>query len=382
MDKKEKNYLINSLKKNLSLDEYLMLKHDIIPYRKPDSDTSFINHGSFGNVYEGIYHGYPVAVKIQGEGENEIKVWQRIQKINFTDEERRHIPVIYALIEDSDIITNNKYIKEAGSLESKVMIKSLDEFPGENLIDENNPKSINIKYQIIVMEKLEPMSMRLDDILFSPGKSSVFNYKRKFILKDEENLYNQLLKYKDVVDKDLNWRFSEFIKSGFITKENINKNLNIYINNIFKELINDKSLNNLENITEKNAELFFDKLIEDSSTIDEKEIKDFYLNKSFLIKNLLFAVRPLKSGTYFPGSAQSYDSSEDFFEELPETKSFMSCLFKLKENGIYWGDVYSSNIMQRPSTKDLVIIDVGAYRIKQTSINLRINELLKFSKGS
>jgi hypothetical protein len=46
---------------------------------------------------------------------------------------------------------------------------------------------------------------------------------------------------------------------------------------------------------------------------------------------------------------------------MPETKGLFALLNSLKNFGIEWSDVHANNIMERPGTRDLVLIDVGFF---------------------
>jgi hypothetical protein len=46
---------------------------------------------------------------------------------------------------------------------------------------------------------------------------------------------------------------------------------------------------------------------------------------------------------------------------MPETKGLFALLNSLKDLGIEWSDVHANNIMERPGTRDLVLIDVGFF---------------------
>jgi predicted unusual protein kinase regulating ubiquinone biosynthesis (AarF/ABC1/UbiB family) len=53
-------------------------------------------------------------------------------------------------------------------------------------------------------------------------------------------------------------------------------------------------------------------------------------------------------------------------DHLPEDdlrSRLLTTLMWLSGHGVKWGDVHSGNIMMRPSTGDIVIIDYGLYRI-------------------
>ena len=65
-----------------------------------------------------------------------------------------------------------------------------------------------------------------------------------------------------------------------------------------------------------------------------------------------------RSNYVYSENPESFLFSEKY---MPETKGFYSMLGKLKEHGIEWSDVHANNIMERPGTRDLVLIDVGLF---------------------
>ena len=65
-----------------------------------------------------------------------------------------------------------------------------------------------------------------------------------------------------------------------------------------------------------------------------------------------------KSQSVYEGRPESFLYSERY---MPETKGLFSLLKELNKQGIEWSDVHANNIMERPGTRDLVLIDVGLF---------------------
>ena len=51
--------------------------------------------------------------------------------------------------------------------------------------------------------------------------------------------------------------------------------------------------------------------------------------------------------------------------ELPEFKSFYKFLIYLGSMGVKIDDLHSNNLMQRPSTKDIVLSDPGLFKFTE-----------------
>ena len=72
----------------------------------------------------------------------------------------------------------------------------------------------------------------------------------------------------------------------------------------------------------------------------------------------LNALNEERSKYVYTESPEGFLYSEKY---MPETKGLFSLLNSLKELGIEWSDVHANNIMERPGTRDLVLIDVGFF---------------------
>lgn len=86
------------------------------------------------------------------------------------------------------------------------------------------------------------------------------------------------------------------------------------------------------------------------------------------VPELIFAIVRANWLPRFDPSHESggrYESLGRSMDHLPEDdyrSSLLSTLMWLSGHGLKWGDVHSENIMMRPSTGDIVIIDYGLYR--------------------
>ena len=65
-----------------------------------------------------------------------------------------------------------------------------------------------------------------------------------------------------------------------------------------------------------------------------------------------------RSDAVYSETPESFLYSEKY---MPETKGLFALLNSLKDSGIEWSDVHANNIMERPGTRDLVLIDVGFF---------------------
>jgi hypothetical protein len=69
--------------------------------------------------------------------------------------------------------------------------------------------------------------------------------------------------------------------------------------------------------------------------------------------------------TTFPKRSEIADlapAQTQYYETIPESRSVMQFLGNLRDAGVYWNDLHGNNLMQRPSTREIVISDPGLFR--------------------
>jgi hypothetical protein len=344
--------------------ELVLRRHSIEPLRYV-AGTEALSRGegdrsTQGNVYEVLFEGERAIAKIIPDTNPEVDIWKRILEIkdSISEKQARHLPKIYKIIEDR--------------------------------FD-----------SIIIMEVLEETSAHIRDILKSRSMGGWVKNpeteeweqeargERGFV-KDEKYVNEVLIRaFEDAVDilgKELTG-LNEDIFRAFASERN-----SIRVEVERKLLQRETSVENLKEVVENNlsrilkmfgipANDFVDKI----STQVFQNIKKYFdaaprpiakyystdgIDSTLSVlegdpagfgpgtKNRIKKLKEEREKSVYTESPESFFYSENY---MPETKSLYSLLQTLKEYGIKWSDVHANNLMERPRTRELVIIDVGLY---------------------
>lgn len=288
---------------------------DKLPLYNPDNiEESKIGKGKLGTVYKAVYQDKEVAAKVtkktifkEQHFNDEIYVWKKILEIkpNLSLQAQKHLPEIYKLIEDED----------------------RDE-------------------AIIVMEKLEPVDEKVLDMIF-PEENKPRNI--SYLFKDPSFMY-------DVFKKELSkWKNRRNRVSDYYSSRSVKE---------MQEL--EKAI--VSYIPSKKV------LLSNANSIDfEKYIREDlgnYLNLKnvYIDSNALYVLaRSIYNRFYLDIPDRHYSAIKlqrenlSQFKDIPEMISLLNALEELNANGIQYQDLHDENIMQRPGSKELVLIDVGLY---------------------
>lgn len=281
-----------------------------------------------GDVHKIEYKGGEAVAKIIN-GHSEAAVWDKIYSLDMPRSISRHVPIIYDIIKDGG-------------------------------------------YSIIIMEELEPLSLHIKDSLTSDrGRES------DSLAKNDEYVY-------EAIRMSISSLCSSDCPSS--VKQELSDNADYYVNEvsggIFSEslslednhsylldIINKSNSVRYGGLSEEDKEALANLLssaIRRAFTVSKRPIPKYH-NPGRLNKMREYGSRFVRrqvdqdmQGVY------TEDPIGFLFSEkhMPETKSLFNALKFFKENGIVWDDVHTGNLMQRPSTKDVVLIDVGLYSIK------------------
>lgn len=307
--------------KNDNLHENLLSKHDIYLMKDVDlqNPRSGLGGGAFGEVYRSVFEGKEVATKITSAKphtidrfNDEIYVWKKILEIkdSLSPKTQRHLPEIYQLIRDKN---------EDGS-----------------------------EREIIVMEKLEPLDPIVKSFFYSyPEKGRLAHILN--LIKDQEFLYKIFVN---------GFKFyRESFPHIYLSSSDIDQlEKDVLSYRFTKELSNKSKINPLHGITEITEDF---KAYLATVTKKVPSVKMYIL---FFFKELLGQAmhsqiplnNPEKDGGTFGTKA---------LEEIPELRSLVLALKELGSKGIYFRDLHKNNLMQRPHTKEIVLIDVGLYDV-------------------
>lgn len=281
-----------------------------------NNGQSFLGRGEFNLVFEIIYDGKPAVLKISNDG-TDYKIAKYISDLGekLDDKYSRHIMKIYKTFKDNVNLTNV----------------------------EGDIKNINLYFSIC--EKLKPIN---------PHVKAKFN-NLKAIENDKINIKperlaliikNYINSYK--IDKD---------KLEYLT-QNITKSIEEYIyddNKAFNKLgiksIINEAFESLSKIIDDN-DPFYAIMLQIKSGL-ERVLSNKLFNKQQF---------PSHQEDDDEGIALSYAGAFYEFESLVDTINV------LKEMGINFADLHFNNIMERPNTKELVMSDVGQFKIVKNAV--------------
>lgn len=300
-----------------------------------------------GNIYEVLYKGANVVAKVVNSYQsNESNVWSKINRIksSIPKSEAKHLPYIYDILKP------------------------------DNHTD------------IIIIELLHPTNPHISNVLRTGNKRE-----RDDLLKNEEFLSGSLnhafsTAMSEVQDGDMSDHFgsikmfeleSEWLKQkvegdllkALIAPEGISErivdSLGAYLN-----MLTEEDVEFAKKLASKIQSLFLSAI-----NPSPKPIPKYYSPKG--IDYTLQNIRENSSGQLQDSQEKQIDVLEKerkeavysqrpegflYSEEyMPETKGIFSLLKTLNSLGVEWSDVHANNIMQRPSTGELVLIDVGLF---------------------
>jgi len=313
--------------------ERLLEKHDIKPIKYlAGRDAAGRGEGKLtveGNIYEVLYNGKRAVAKVVPLSNNEPDVWRKILSLNVSDDHRRHLPEIYEIIEDD-----------------------------------------HERFSIIIMEVLLPVSGHIGGVLMGrTGRGS------SLVNKNDEFLHDIIYRAIDDAIKSHDYKDSLLSRSIL---ENETENLSANIEGgIFRGDFDTESIRGpLEGLISRYIEgadtasaiaVAAQDKINSYTNMSIRPIAKYYSPRSLdhtidLTRNqeTLDRLQQEKDNFVYEDSPEKFLYSEKYMEE---TKSLYDLLKILKDNGIEWSDLHVNNLMMRPGTRELVLIDVGLYDI-------------------
>lgn len=328
---------------DLSSEEVLLLGNGVTPLRISENDSSELGEGHFSTVYNAVYNGKEVAAKVTKQEEfrgflnDEAYVWKQILKIkdDLSPETQKHLPKIYKIIE--------------GQEEDQ---------------------------QIIIMEKLAPVPR---DLLKAVGIYGTYASRSTANLFKDPKLLNEIFNqsttpmYKDLSTKEQDLLHSAFINykpSGkhIATRELFEYLQHAVLKGIFRP--NESLGEDIEKIIQKNInQPWAEEYGQDPKTtmvdvvnqIGEDRFDRIRETTFWIAQNAADYILNYSLAEIPAGYGKLSENRKEILLQIPEAKSFFEALTELAANGIEWKDLHSGNILMRPATKELVIIDVGLY---------------------
>jgi serine/threonine protein kinase len=351
--------------KNPNFYENIMMKHDVTPYRSQDTGTSKLGSGAFGEVLQGIYNGKPVAVKIMSGEEQDVKIWKDIleEKKSLPKELSRHLPEVYFTGGGESEVRLPGKLRSMTSMDDQrylmTVMEVLSPLPREikqlfNRLEVNPVASLTIKqpeviYKVIVRSVDKGLyelkeDETLSDFIESSGKS--WQQVRTELINDLH--YNAMNVISSLQKEHADYDFGFFV--GESTKNNIN--------NIMNKICGSNACGNIPDLGN---------IISAEFNMQISKVSQGFPEDSSGVGTSIVRAPNDEAG-------ETYEKKRDsLIKEFPEFRTFLAMLEALREKGIHWEDVHQFNVMLRPSTGDLVLVDVGLFYIdKQSSISNRV----------
>lgn len=294
-----------------------------------------------GNVYEVEYKGYRAIAKIVPSFySNESEVWSKINKIkkSLPPSQSRHLPDIYDILkpdEYTDIIIM-EVLQPTNSHISRVLRTDVSRSRQDLL---NNEAFIH-----------DSLKLSFDRALSDAEK---FTEKESFDAFKMFSLESTWLRQK--IEGDL-------IRS-LIRPENISERIFDSLNTFLKMFTEEERVF-VKGIADNIQSIFVSSL-----SVPPKPIAKYYSAKGidYTLENMeknntpdvnMQALRAERNSSVYSERPEGFMYAE---KHMPETKGIYSLLKTLKGFGIEWSDVHANNIMERPGTRELVLIDVGLF---------------------
>lgn len=301
-----------------------------------------------GNIYEVLYRGKVAVAKVlEGMEPTEPEVWRKIIDIkdSLPEEQAKHLPEIY------DIIKTDKY--------TTIIVMELLSPPSSHIkrvlrTKELRDKDLVLKNEEFLADALRSAFKAIDEYRPDPSdeaKSEVyamFSSDRYAIM---QTIEGELIR-KEIGPEDISERIQN-LASGYI------KIFNIDDSGLSKEIsdeVQKRFLLHAETSPRPVAKYYSTRDID--NTIQFLEGGTPEATRSDRAKKTIDDLSEERSDAVYSETPESFLYSEKY---MPETKGLFALLNSLKDFGIEWSDVHANNIMERPGTRDLVLIDVGFF---------------------
>lgn len=302
-----------------------------------------------GNVYEVLYKGnLAVAKVLSAPSSPEPEIWRKIMKASesIPQDLLKHLPKIYDIINTdsfTSIIVMEKLSPVSSHIQNILRTKERRDqasvFQNEAFLAEALKNAFNSAYNL----KPNPED---------EGKSEVFAMFESESSRIKQNLEGAIIKR--VIPPSGISDFIESFLSNYkdmfdIKDEGFSREVADHIQNSFLTHI-DTSAKPVPKYYSSKGIDYTIKTLDEQMSLDPGGSSD--LEKRINILN------NEKSQSVYEGRPESFLYSERY---MPETKGLFSLLKELNKQGIEWSDVHANNIMERPGTRDLVLIDVGLF---------------------
>jgi hypothetical protein len=307
-----------------------------------------------GNIYEVMYDGKRAVAKVLPASSAEPDVWRKIMNLNLPSNQAKHLPKIYDIIEDrfdkviimevlepfeghlmnvlrtksrrlpKDLIKNEEFVHDAVSgAFSKVvgMVRS-----GE--IQGRGGQSVGDDIASILSSDLDMIRIALEGALLqgslAPTDAGSF-VKRKLLAMAATGIPSD----PEAVER---------------VSSEIQKSISPYFDAASRPIPKYYSSDRLEQAEE--------------GLLNRRDPDKLPASS----RRRLDGLRRERREMVYDSAPEGFLYSEKY---MPETEGVFRLLKTLKENGITWVDVHAKNLMQRPGTREVVLIDVGLYELSR-----------------
>jgi hypothetical protein len=303
-----------------------------------------------GNIYEVLHRGRVAVAKVLSGFElAEPEVWRKIIKAkdSLPDTQARHLPEIYDIIKTDQYTTiivmelletpssHIKNVLRTKELREKDVVLNNEEFLAE---------SLKSAFNVIDEYEVDPEDRARSEVyaLFKSDKTSILRLVEAGLWK------------KELRPEGVSGRIQEFA-SHYI------KMFNLDDTGLSAELANkiqERFLLHLETAPQPVPKYYSAKDIDSTIQTLESSFESSEGSEVNPSKETIDKLNEERSGAVYSESPESFMYSEKY---MPETKGLFALLNSLKDLGIEWSDVHANNIMERPGTRDMVLIDVGFF---------------------
>lgn len=298
--------------------EVRLAKLGIAPLPHGDRSAAFLGKGAYNDVFEVLWNGHRAAARISGSKEELSSMLRFTQLMNKMDPKYSvHFPVIYQLIDDNKSHTYG-----------------------------------------VIMELLQPVEANLHADIGSSGFGKVQN-RKKHVLVQVENPESRLIK------KIISDCSNETFKNPTIFSQEIR---NLY-KNIVIPIIKDSAKKNIHNrnLWDLLSEKQFDFANGLMQVLKAADYKNPMLASRHFTNMFFTSLRSSLNYQLFSSEAVSTSPGEGervMSHPSKQLRKFYDFLQALKKYGVTYRDLHEDNIMQRPKTGDIVIVDPGLFRFQ------------------